>query len=153
MGLDTKTYWLTDRQSQCDFDFDSVESQPVKRVLRGWCEMAASLAALSWYFSSLREAAKHRVVAKVRLWKEDFACDIGCVIQWDCYSLCLKSIAKKRLVETVIYSGHKSVCVGVVPSGVCKWSINSFTNTYPVCSHTPLKRDNIVNISEIFTKY
>jgi hypothetical protein len=23
MGLDTKTYWLTDRQSQCDFDFDS----------------------------------------------------------------------------------------------------------------------------------
>jgi hypothetical protein len=22
MGLDTKTYWLTDRQSQCDFDFD-----------------------------------------------------------------------------------------------------------------------------------
>jgi hypothetical protein len=22
MGLDTKTYWLTDRQSQCDFHFD-----------------------------------------------------------------------------------------------------------------------------------
>jgi hypothetical protein len=22
MGLDTKTYWLTDRHSQCDFDFD-----------------------------------------------------------------------------------------------------------------------------------
>jgi hypothetical protein len=22
MGLDTKTYWLTDRQSQCDSDFD-----------------------------------------------------------------------------------------------------------------------------------
>jgi hypothetical protein len=22
MGLDTKTYWLADRQSQCDFDFD-----------------------------------------------------------------------------------------------------------------------------------
>jgi hypothetical protein len=25
MGLDTKTYWLTDRQSQCDFDFDFEE--------------------------------------------------------------------------------------------------------------------------------
>jgi hypothetical protein len=25
MGLDTKTYWLTDRQSQCDFDFDLTE--------------------------------------------------------------------------------------------------------------------------------
>jgi hypothetical protein len=23
MGLDTKTYWLTDRQSQCDFDFEN----------------------------------------------------------------------------------------------------------------------------------
>jgi hypothetical protein len=22
MGLDTKTYWLTERQSQCDFDFE-----------------------------------------------------------------------------------------------------------------------------------
>jgi hypothetical protein len=22
MGLDTKTYWLADRQSQCDLDFD-----------------------------------------------------------------------------------------------------------------------------------
>jgi hypothetical protein len=22
MGLDTKIYWLTDRQSQCDFEFD-----------------------------------------------------------------------------------------------------------------------------------
>jgi hypothetical protein len=24
MGLDTKTYWLTDRQSQCDFDFEPI---------------------------------------------------------------------------------------------------------------------------------
>jgi hypothetical protein len=22
MGLDTETYWLTDHQSQCDFDFE-----------------------------------------------------------------------------------------------------------------------------------
>jgi hypothetical protein len=22
MGFDTKTYWLTDRQSKCDFEFD-----------------------------------------------------------------------------------------------------------------------------------
>jgi hypothetical protein len=41
MGLDTKTYWLTDRQSQYDFDFDSEleelenwnwESRRVKRM-------------------------------------------------------------------------------------------------------------------------
>jgi hypothetical protein len=25
MGLDTKTYWLTDRQSQCDFNFETSE--------------------------------------------------------------------------------------------------------------------------------
>jgi hypothetical protein len=34
MGLDTKTYWLTDRQSQCDFDFDknsSVGREPLFR--------------------------------------------------------------------------------------------------------------------------
>jgi hypothetical protein len=28
MGLDTKTYLLTDRQSQCDFDFDLNKSHP-----------------------------------------------------------------------------------------------------------------------------
>jgi hypothetical protein len=40
MGLDTKTYWLTDRQSQCNFDFDFtrvVKSEPlsanIKRTL------------------------------------------------------------------------------------------------------------------------
>jgi hypothetical protein len=27
MGLDTKTYWLTDRQSQCDFDFHKSKSK------------------------------------------------------------------------------------------------------------------------------
>jgi hypothetical protein len=34
MGLGTKTYWLTDRQSQCDFDFDFdlVESQVVYEI-------------------------------------------------------------------------------------------------------------------------
>jgi hypothetical protein len=26
MGLDTKTYWRTDRQSQCDFDFEVRQS-------------------------------------------------------------------------------------------------------------------------------
>jgi hypothetical protein len=28
MGLDTETYWLTDRQSQCDFDFDGLDLGP-----------------------------------------------------------------------------------------------------------------------------
>jgi hypothetical protein len=40
MGLDL----LTDRQLQCDFDFDctSAESLPVKRRLGVWCEVAMS---------------------------------------------------------------------------------------------------------------
>jgi hypothetical protein len=45
MGLDTKTYWLTDRQSQCDFDFDLIRESLETAVTRvgGWCEMAASM--------------------------------------------------------------------------------------------------------------
>jgi hypothetical protein len=35
MGLDTKTYWLTDRQSQCDFDFDFGKSRHSTRVEAG----------------------------------------------------------------------------------------------------------------------
>jgi hypothetical protein len=30
IGLDTKTYWPTDRQSQCDFDFDFDFEIPVR---------------------------------------------------------------------------------------------------------------------------
>jgi hypothetical protein len=29
MGLETNTYWLTDRQSQCDFDFEIVSQSTV----------------------------------------------------------------------------------------------------------------------------
>jgi hypothetical protein len=35
MGLDTKTYWLTDRQSQCDFDFDLPLRLPYFNVTSG----------------------------------------------------------------------------------------------------------------------
>jgi hypothetical protein len=35
MGLDTKTYWLTDRQSQCDFesDFDFDNEKVLRRQM------------------------------------------------------------------------------------------------------------------------
>jgi hypothetical protein len=36
MGLDTKTYWLTDRQSQCDFDFDFDLSLDDWERVEGW---------------------------------------------------------------------------------------------------------------------
>jgi hypothetical protein len=47
IGLDTKTYWLTDRQSQCDFDLSQLitvsqsvssqlsEEEEIKGRLRG----------------------------------------------------------------------------------------------------------------------
>jgi hypothetical protein len=48
MGLDAKTYWLTDRQSQCHFDFDFVweSCQELDRVMEmavqgDWEEMAS----------------------------------------------------------------------------------------------------------------
>jgi hypothetical protein len=57
----------------------------------------------------------------------------------------VKSVARKRLVETAIDCNHESVCVSelysVVSSGV---STNPFTNRYPLYSHAPLIRDNIV---------
>jgi hypothetical protein len=35
MGLDTKTYWLTDRQLQCNFDFEEYFSPKGAAVQRG----------------------------------------------------------------------------------------------------------------------
>jgi hypothetical protein len=42
MGLDTKTYWLTDRQSQCDFDFDLELRVAVVRIGKLVAELADS---------------------------------------------------------------------------------------------------------------
>jgi hypothetical protein len=36
MGLDTKTYWQTDRQSQCDFDFDCSVKQSLFMTRTVW---------------------------------------------------------------------------------------------------------------------
>jgi hypothetical protein len=38
MGLDTKTYWLTDRQSQCNFDFDFDFGGVRARLRTGGCD-------------------------------------------------------------------------------------------------------------------
>jgi hypothetical protein len=42
MGLDAKTYWLTDRQSQCDFDFDFELRDGARRqdLLTDWPSVA-----------------------------------------------------------------------------------------------------------------
>jgi hypothetical protein len=60
MGLDTTTYWLTDRQSQCDFDFDFErelrEYLAVKDEKFGW-RLIVSYCNLLW----LREIIKEGV--------------------------------------------------------------------------------------------
>jgi hypothetical protein len=47
MGLDTKTYWLTDRQSQCnfDFDFDDEVVDGVQRSIQQFARVVSELAA------------------------------------------------------------------------------------------------------------
>jgi hypothetical protein len=75
MGLETKTYWLTDRQSQCDFDFDftgqsSVGDSHEKFVVEEELEVGM------W---------------RLNMWIEGFIC---AVVQWylecDSYSSCFK---------------------------------------------------------------
>jgi hypothetical protein len=68
MGLDTKTYWLIDRLSQCDIDSDSG---------RG----------VSSEFS-VEDSHGKFVVWRLGVWLEDFI-HVECVIQWDCYSSCV----------------------------------------------------------------
>jgi hypothetical protein len=48
MGLDVKTYWLTDRQSQCDFDLSEFSCE--KMASRQWGERG------SWRISTVRSS-------------------------------------------------------------------------------------------------
>jgi hypothetical protein len=58
MGLDTKTYWLTDRQSQCNFDFDfGIDFTWVPKFLRNSSVVEEELEVGLW---------------RIKVWLEDF---------------------------------------------------------------------------------
>jgi hypothetical protein len=84
MALDTKTYWLTDRQSQCDFDFDN----PVS-----W--------GLAVQLSSGREAANKWSYSWVDSWQVFWTggCDKETWEQEAEESPLLEAVARKRLVK------------------------------------------------------
>jgi hypothetical protein len=55
MGLNTKTYWLTDRQSQCDFDFE-----PTVQLEEWW------IISVVW---SEAESVQSKMVIREMLWQ------------------------------------------------------------------------------------
>jgi hypothetical protein len=63
MGLDTKTYWLTDRQSQYDFDFD----REIELCKGGWEE---NLSAGSWKISTVRSRCQVKADEDTAGWKK-----------------------------------------------------------------------------------
>jgi hypothetical protein len=120
MGLDTKTYWLFDRQSQCNFDFDFE----------------------SVIISVLKSVAKKRLVKT-----EDFYVCCGYSDNWRLWFresaiiTVLKSVTRKRLVKTEdfyvscgysdIWSVGFSVTILLVVVAIRKWSIDPVSNPKP----------------------
>jgi hypothetical protein len=53
--LDTKTYWLTDRQSQYDFDFDLIRQSVISqlRVIEDWASIQYGLKSSSYDLSCI----------------------------------------------------------------------------------------------------
>jgi hypothetical protein len=94
MGLDTKTYWLTDRQSQCNFDFDFDVSHFVSTVRE--CVLW-----LQWYFERIIQWECYNYCVKIsyqetstedrnllyELWLQWY---FERIIQWECYNYCVK---------------------------------------------------------------
>jgi hypothetical protein len=65
------TYWLNDRQSQCDFDFDY-------SIVLG-----------------RRQPREVRILRRVNLWIEDFMCPI---VQWDWEWVILRDFYRSRVI-------------------------------------------------------
>jgi hypothetical protein len=95
----------------------SVESQPVKRRRVGGVKWPPVWDPVSWVVSWQEFRKYGGVKGRLILWY------LECVIQWDCYSSCVKSVARKRLVETVIGWGHYSVCASQLYSS--EWRIQT----------------------------
>jgi hypothetical protein len=62
MGLNTKIYWLTDRQSQCNFDFLTLTNELREEFCMGDCEDR------TWAYEA-EESPLLEVVARERLLK------------------------------------------------------------------------------------
>jgi hypothetical protein len=73
MGLDTKTYCLTDRQSQCDFDFDF-------ELIRVIWSSSVSVQMFNWQTeNSPLKTATECSSCEDLVWFEDFTC---ATVQW-----------------------------------------------------------------------
>jgi hypothetical protein len=77
MGLDTKTYWLADRQSQCDFDFDfdlSPLSWQSKVIEKKWQERNLAVQRrlhVCCIYSNIGIITVLKFVARIRLVKTE----------------------------------------------------------------------------------
>jgi hypothetical protein len=79
MGLDTKTYWLTDRQSQCNFDSDFDKNNNGRSTRTSKQE--------DRHGKLLVEEELEVGLWRLTVWLEVFIYVqyLKCVIQWDCY--------------------------------------------------------------------
>jgi hypothetical protein len=104
MGLDTKTYWLTDRQSQCDCDFDLFETVELEVPACQDARMGIELR--NWGFGIIKCRSVQTwksASGRLSVWFEDFMCG---VLQWylecDIYSSCVKIRCQETDSENVV---------------------------------------------------
>jgi hypothetical protein len=90
MGLDTKTYWLTDRQSQCDFDFDFDLTVSVSKWMKRYSDQFSESGLVMRYERSKRTEYKKSACENVKrdwkiswviivvIWSDSFCVEIDC---------------------------------------------------------------------------
>jgi hypothetical protein len=95
---------------------------------------------LDYKLSSVWKAVKKKSVARVHLWRENFMWYLEYVIQWDCYSSCVKIHCREtasgdcNTLRILVCAWQWSVKCSH-ESWVYKWSINLVTNPNPTYSH------------------
>jgi hypothetical protein len=122
-GLDTKTDWLTDRQSWHNFDVDWMSSAVSQEIV---CRQAGSQLRNGKLVAEARDSSGTKRKGGVHCWKPLPSSTVKTATENTSLCVTVKTATENTSLCVIMICSHK----------LFKSSVNLITNPNPICSHS-----------------